>query len=513
MPQRIVALLIVLSCSTTFADDGFKPIFNGKTLDGWSAPDMSYWSVEDGAIVGKSSEEHPCRKNQFLVWQQGTLDDFILTLQFKITGADSANGGVQIRSGLWADGHAVGYQADIDKAGKWVGGLYDEEGRGVLATRGQKTIVGEDGKKDTQQVGDADQLMAAIKVDDWNDYRIEARGNHITLSINGKITAEVIDNQTAERDLTGILALQLHSGPAMTVAYRDIQLKRLPLTDGRKKLVLIAGHPSHPSGEHEFNAGIKLLARRLEKIPTVAVSQYHDNGWPKDPTAFDNADAVVIYADGGRGHPVVGHVEELDKLADKGVGIMCMHYAVQVDGPVERDAFKKWIGGFYENGYSINPHWDAVLKINTQHPIGTGIVPAKVHDEWYFNMRWRDDDAKTVTPILEAVPDDEARSGSTASPRGPKKHIVDASGRSEILMWAIERPDGGRGVGFTGGHFHNNWAIDTQRNVVLNAMLWVAKAPIPEGGVKSEPVTEEELNKDLDSKKNMIHVTLPAGVQ
>ena len=470
---------------------------------------MSYWSVEDGAITATSTDAHPCKQNQFLVWQLGEVDNFEFKLKFKIAGSKNANSGIQIRSEIKEDGHAVGYQADLDLAGNWLGALYDEHtGRKVLAKRGQKTIIAADGTRDTQQVSDPATLKSKVNLDGWNEYHITANGPHITLRINGEITAEVIDHESAHQDAQGKLALQLHSGPAMKVQFKDIELKRTPMIDGQKKIVLIAGPPSHGSGDHEFNAGIKLLTKRLQKIDGVIATSTHDNGWPKDPTVFDNANAIVIYSDGGGHHPIVPHLSEVDKLMSRGVGLMCMHYGVEVEKGEVGEYFKKWIGGYYESGWSINPHWllrDTTLAKGFQ---GTnGIEPFSVTDEWYYNMRWRDDTTGLIR-ILEARPDDEARSGSTSWPRGPKEHIVKNAGRMETVMWAIEREDGGRGVGFTGGHFHKNWANDQQRNLILNTILWMAGAEVPEKGVQSEPVNEEEINANLDQKKKMKHIKL-----
>ncbi|QNN22238.1 DUF1080 domain-containing protein [Planctomycetales bacterium ZRK34] len=505
-----VVVLMLTAAGSRAADDGFKPIFDGKTLDGWKAPLMQYWSVVDGSIVGATEADKPLEHNQFIVWQGGPVDDFELKLKFRITGTIKANSGIQYRGVLReSDGHVVGYQADIDRAGQWMGALYDEATpRKVLAKRGQKTVIDEKGEKHTQDVADAAALWKNVDIDGWNEYHIIAHGGHLIHKINGKTTIEVIDNDPAGLDLSGVLALQLHSGPPMKIEFKDIMLKRLPMADGRKKVVMIAGHPSHPCGAHEFNAGIAMLGKRLAKVPGLVVAEYHDKGWPQDPTAFDNADAIVLYMDGGGKHPVSQHLEQVDKLMKQGVGLMCMHYAVHVDAGKPGDYFKKWIGGYYESDWSINPMWDADLRANKNHPITRGVDPAKIHDEWYYCMRFRDN-MQGVTSILEATPDDEARSGSTSWPRGPKKHIVEASGRSETLMWAVQRPDGGRGVGFTGGHFHHNWAYDTQRKVVLNAMAWVAGAEVPAGGIDSEPVSEDELNANLDAKKNMKRLALP----
>jgi hypothetical protein len=121
-----------------------------------------------------------------------------------------------------------------------------------------------------------------------------------------------------------------------------------------------------------------------------------------------------------------------------------------------------------------------------------------VNDEWYFNMRWADDQ-QNLTHILVDKPSDDVRKGPYVHPRGPYQHIVDASGRDETMMWTFERPDGGRGFGFTGGHRHKNWGDDNFRKVVLNALLWIAKAEVPAGGVESK-VTPEDLAKNLDPK-------------
>src|SRR3990172_3994611 len=138
MKLVLIALIVVGvgAGSAVAADGGFKPIFDGKTLDGWKASEMSHWSVVDGVIVGLTTADNPAKGNQFLVWQLGELDDFDLKLKYRISGSDSANSGIQIRSQVPDDGHVGGYQADIDMAGSYAGALYDERGRGMLAERG-----------------------------------------------------------------------------------------------------------------------------------------------------------------------------------------------------------------------------------------------------------------------------------------------------------------------------------------------------------------------------------------
>jgi type 1 glutamine amidotransferase len=265
------------------------------------------------------------------------------------------------------------------------------------------------------------------------------------------------------------------------------------------KVVVIAGRPSHGPGDHEFNAGSKLLVECLKKVPGMD-PVFVAGGWPKDESVFDGAKSVVFFMDGGGGHPIIqgDHLKTIQKLMDKGVGLVCLHYAVEV--PKERGGpeFLDWLGGYYESGFSTNPHWVADIKSLPDHPITRGVRPFAVRDEWYYNMRFRPE-MKGVVPILVAKPEDEARSGRTASPNRPYPHILADKGRDEVLAWAVERPDGGRGFGFTGAHTHKNWGNDDFRKVVLNAILWTAKLDVPSEGTPSG-VTPEDLTKNLDPK-------------
>lgn len=279
--------------------------------------------------------------------------------------------------------------------------------------------------------------------------------------------------------------------------------------DGRRKLVLIAGKPSHPPREHEFRAGALLLQKCLTGIPGLAV-EVHGMGWVKDEKTFEDADAVVFYAGGRTGHPAVqgDHLAKLQALIDKGVGFGCMHYAVEVIPDVAGEQFKRWLGGHYENQFSVNPMWEPAFDHFPVHPITRGVPPFQIKDEWYFNMRFADDfsadgpkesEGMKFVPILVAKPADAVRNGPYVSPPGPYRHIQAAAGRPEAMMWAVERPDGGRSFGFTGGHFHDNWANGGFRKIVLNALLWVSKVEVPVQGVQSQ-VTKEDIEANLDRK-------------
>lgn len=482
-----LALALSLATTARAADEpGFKPIFNGQNLEGWDG-DAKFWSVQDGAITGRTTPENPTNGNTFILWRQGEVDDFELRLSYRLVGGNS---GIQYRSADLGNHVVGGYQGDFEAGDTYSGILYDERGRGILAGRGEKTVIGPDHKpQKTGSVGDSAELQKAIKKEDWNDYVIIAEGNHLRHFINGKQTCDVTDNDREQRDMTGVLALQLHAGPPMTVQFKNIRLRRLRLAGGRKKIVMVAGSRSHGKGEHEFNAGVTLLRHCLDKMPDVVLPAEYHNGWPADPTAFDNADAVLLYMDGGGGHPLIqpDHLRRMGELMHQGVGLACAHYAVEV--PKERGGpeLLAWIGGYYETGYSINPHWEADFQRLPESPVTRGVKPFKINDEWYYNMRFREG---AVTPILEATPPDATR-GTPAA----KEHL----GRKEIVAWTTQRPDGGRGFGFTGGHFHRNWGDPDFRKLMLNALFWVAKLEVPAKGVECE-VSQEELAKNLDKK-------------
>ncbi|HTH46703.1 MAG TPA: ThuA domain-containing protein [Candidatus Limnocylindria bacterium] len=300
----------------------------------------------------------------------------------------------------------------------------------------------------------------------------------------------------------------------MKIVFRVLALlclSALTAAAADKRIILIAGRPSHPPGMHEFRAGCLLLQKCLAATPGVSVLVC-SNGWPTrvegtntvdDDSVFKGAAAVLIYADGGGGHPAMKpeHLKLLDDLAAKGVGLGFAHYGVEVLAGEPGAAMQRWIGGYYENAFSVNPMWSPDYVKFPDHPITRGVKPFSNRDEWYFNMRWVTDPAAVarLTPILVATPSDEVRKGPYVYPAGPYPHIVAASGRQETLMWAFERPDGGRGFGFTGGHTHKNWGNDSQRKLLLNALLWIAKVQVPANGVESK-VTEEDLMQNLDLK-------------
>lgn len=229
--------LITFAVSSRAAE---KSLFNGKDLTGWDGnPDL--WSVQDGAITGKTTPERPTKGNTFLIWKDGDrpgeIGNFELTLQFRIVDKNgetkgSGNSGIQYRSKVadpknWVVG---GYQADFEVGKTYSGILYEERGRGILAQRGQKVVIREGDAPNKPkietvgEVGKSEEIQAAIRPGDWNEYKIVAQGNHLQHFINGKATVDVTD-ETAIGAKSGILALQLHAGEPMTVQFKDIVLK------------------------------------------------------------------------------------------------------------------------------------------------------------------------------------------------------------------------------------------------------------------------------------------------
>jgi hypothetical protein len=214
------------------AETEFQSIFDGKDLAGWDG-NPKLWSVKDGAITGQTTPENPAKGNTFLIWTNGTVGNFELRCSFKLVPGDDkgfANSGIQYRSKVldpdnWVVG---GYQADMEAGPNYTGILYEERMRGIMAARGEKVVWDKDCKKQVVgSLGKSEEIQAAIKQRDWNDYVIIADGNHLQQWINGKQTVDVVDECEARRAMEGILALQLHAGPPMMAQFKDIRIKKL----------------------------------------------------------------------------------------------------------------------------------------------------------------------------------------------------------------------------------------------------------------------------------------------
>ena len=234
----------------------------------------------------------------------------------------------------------------------------------------------------------------------------------------------------------------------------------------------------HSTNSTQARCYWKNASGKRRECETVVVK----GGWPEDESVFDGAKSIVLYMDGGEKHPLImgNRLETMGKLMQKGVGLVCLHYAVEVPKDKGGPQLLDWIGGYYERPYSQNPINDVpVTQESPKHPISRGWKSFAGKDEWYYKIRFRPDD-KRVTPILTTMLPTDA----------PNK---------ETIAWAVERADGGRGFGFCGGHFHSNWGILDFRRMVVNAILWSAKIDVPRAGAKCD-VSSEDLQANLDPK-------------
>ena len=262
----------------------------------------------------------------------------------------------------------------------------------------------------------------------------------------------------------------------------------------KKKIVFIPGNDSHGIGEHEHLGGCTLLAKLLNESVSGINAVVTEQGWPKDTTVLDDADAIVMYSDGGERHMVIPHMAHIDRLMKKGTGLVNLHYAVEIPKGEGGDNFLRWIGGYFETDYSVNPWWTAEFDSLPDHPVTKGVKPFALLDEWYYHMRFVENDNNLVS-ILKKLPPDS----SLSRPDGP--HENNASVRKAVLedkepqtvAWAFTRPDGGRGFGFTGAHVHKNWMNDNYRKLVLNAIVWAAHMEVPETGIITKTPGEQEL--------------------
>ena len=261
-----------------------------------------------------------------------------------------------------------------------------------------------------------------------------------------------------------------------------------------KKIVLIAGKiQSHPPGCHEHEKDMALLKHCLDNSPNVSgvTTELHLNGWPEDPSTLDDADMIMIVGDGAdrkeTAHTLLrdDHMAVVKKQMDRGCGLFIWHYATIIPSAKGGQECLEWIGGFfdYQNGpdggwYSKIKHATALVTPATPgHPVCRGLTPFELGEEYYYNIRFRENDPR-LTPIF-----------SVPIPGEPEPQVVG---------WVVQRANGGRGGGFTGGHFPENMNVENYRKMLLNAILWTAGAEVPAGGVIStvpgkEPAAEKPI--------------------
>ncbi len=268
------------------------------------------------------------------------------------------------------------------------------------------------------------------------------------------------------------------SGVALEVDSTDAKLA---------KIVLLAGTPSSKSGAHEYFAGCALLLQWLKEQPGVWPVMARE--WPKNEKILEGAKAIVYFGDGGGKQPFVNPERwaKLTKMIDGGAGFVLLHQAVDFPKGPDAEKVMDWVGGVFHGDIGCRGHWDMDLKPTGEHPVVRGVKPfAAPGDGWLYNLHF----GSATKPLLVGQVPEKSRSSVDA-----KKH----AGRDEVIAWASERPSGGRGFGFTGADLHKSWGYQSQRKLVVNAILWTAKLDVPEGGAKTTFI-EADLSKNLDKK-------------
>ena len=343
----------------------------------------------------------------------------------------------------------------------------------------------------------------------------------LRVKVNGKIIskAEVSSKTVIDEWLTHEVDLTPYAGKEINVQlenqptnwqsewgyWHEVKVSTMPfvslkkkLIEPKKKVVFISGKPSHGRMKHEHRAGNMILAKRLNEsgLPIEAVV-LEDIGYPKNESILEGADTIVIFCTGHGNHLLNPKLNEFDALMKKGTGVVMIHWATEAVSGAPGDKFLQWMGGFCDLNWSVNPHWKPNFKPR-KHAIWNGVQPFSVDDEWYYHMRFIED-RTGFTPILTDVPPmdtlkrpDGMRSGNPAV----RKAV--ANGESQHVGWAYERPEGGRGFGFTGGHNHDSWQDDNYRKIMLNAILWTAGMEVPKDGVNSSAPDNVEIEANLD---------------
>lgn len=261
----------------------WEPLFDGKSLDGWSG-DRSYWSAQDGCIVGRSTAQHPLASTIYLARDGREWGDFELELEFELVGGNS---GVQFRSAIAPDGAVSGLQADLEDGPSWTGGLYEQDGRGILVRRGEQVRARADGTREVVTIGDSAQLLSSVRVHGWNRYRVVAQGPLVEVYVNGARSASLLDEDARRFRASGRFALQLHQGDAMQVRFRDLRVRELGAAPPRA-LGAPDGQVPHWIWAHaEARDGEAVVLRKRFTLPAATT-------WIRGSLRADNAAVVSI---------------------------------------------------------------------------------------------------------------------------------------------------------------------------------------------------------------------------
>ena len=264
------------------------------------------------------------------------------------------------------------------------------------------------------------------------------------------------------------------------------------------KIVLIAGSVSSKPGGHEYFAGCTILMNCLKATPGVWPVMAAE-GWPKNEAILDGAKAIVCYQDGGAKLAWLASERwaKMQKLAEGGAGFVMLHQGVEV--PAEKaEQFQSWLGGVFQPDIGCRGHWDMDFSKFPNHPITRGVQPFSAPlDGWLYNLHFA---PKGVTPLVIGAVPDKARTSADAKAN---------AGRDEVIGWACERAGGGRSFGFTGADWHTNWAVESQRRIVVNGILWTAGVEIPATGAPV-PLAPGDISKNYDDKPKPAPKAAPA---
>ena len=443
-----LALLAVISLPSSLQaqaqNTNWKSLFNGKDLSGWFTNDFAGHGevrVEDGKIV---------------------------------LGTGVALTGIKRTNGFYTSNYEVQVEAMKTSGGDFFCGLTFpvKDSHATLIVGGWGgSLVGissVDGMDASEN-----EFTQYLRFDDnkWYNIRLRVTDSKIQAWIDNE---RLIDADITERKIhmrAGEIEDSAPFGLATfqtTAAIRAIKIRETPKRIPR--IAMIAGKKSHGPGEHDYRKALLLLAGQIEKENEFTDVQVHFDGWPTDEERLRGADTVVLYSDGSDrrelDHPLLlsGRTNVIRNVLKQGAGLVCLHYTLFVPQAKAGRQFLDWIGGYfdYESGDAANKWYSKIetreLKVypaTPDHPICQGVEPFSINEEFYFKMRFAEQKEK-LTPIATFDPGKQDW--------------------EKVVGWAYERPDGGRGFGYTGGHFLKSFEDPNVQRLLLNAIMWTAKA-------------------------------------
>lgn len=316
--KPLLALLLALPLHA-------ESIFDGRTLTHWSGK-AEHWRVEDGAITGEIPADKQLKGNEWIFWD-GEVHDFDLTVEFRITGGPSANSGIQFRCQQSPNGHASGYQADLDQGAVWLGRIYDEHGRALICERGSRVNIAPDGRRWTDVFAEPKSLQSVIKPGEWNQYRITATASHVEVRVNDVLMSVLDDHEAKAAEWSGKIAFQLHSGPGPA----KIQFRNVQLTHLGKTAMPVRGDAGTPArnGNAPLRAGVPAsLPNSIPPPPELNLGFEKGTleGWKAEGDAWEKqpveGDTVAARKRGNSQHAGKFWLGGYERIGDKGTGTL-----------------------------------------------------------------------------------------------------------------------------------------------------------------------------------------------